>query len=67
MGTLESNFILTTGQLKNREEIGEKYFLKTQQPNLDLDVLIFFQNNFNTICHSELQKTSNSHEQRFRW
>lgn len=53
MGTLESNFILTTGQLKNREEIGEKYFLKTQQPNLDLDVLIFFQNNFNTICHSE--------------
>ena len=53
MGTLESNFILTTGQLKNREEIGEKYFLKTQLPNLDLDVLIFFQNNFNTICHSE--------------
>ena len=47
------DFILTSGQLQNREEIREKYFLRTL--NLDLGTVVFIQNNFNAVI-SKLQK-----------
>ena len=49
----KGNFILTSGQLQNREEIREKYFLRTL--NLDLGTVVFIQNNFNAVI-SKLQK-----------
>ena len=51
----KGNFVLTMGQLQNKEEIREKYFLRIEQLNLDLGAVAFIQNNFNAVI-LKLQK-----------